>query len=135
MTLLLDTHALIWFLGDDTRLPASTRTQIETTPTVLISTASLWEIAIKANIGKLTLSAPFSTIEPNLIALGITQLPITFRDLEIYLSLPLHHRDPFDRILIAQATNHSLSLVSQDTQMDAYAIERLWEPSQQDIQP
>ncbi|MGF1519314.1 MAG: type II toxin-antitoxin system VapC family toxin [Nodosilinea sp.] len=127
MTLLLDTHALIWFLDNDTRLPATTRTQIETTPTVLVSIASLWEISIKANIGKLDLSAPFSTIEPNLVALGITQLPITFKDLEIYLSLPLHHRDPFDRILIAQTINHSLSLVSQDTQMDAYAIQRLWE--------
>ncbi len=135
MTLLLDTHALIWFLDNDTRLPATTRTQIETTPTVFVSIASLWEIAIKANIGKLDLSAPFSTIEPNLVALGITQLPITFKDLEIYLSLPLHHRDPFDRILIAQTINHSLLLVSQDTQMDTYTIQRLWEPSQQDIQP
>jgi PIN domain nuclease of toxin-antitoxin system len=130
MTLLLDTHTLIWFLDNDPRLPATTRTQIENTPTVFVSMASLWEIAIKANIGKLTLSAPFSTIEPNLVALGITQLPITFKDLEIYLSLPLHHRDPFDRILIAQAINYSLALVSQDTQMDAYAIHRLWEPSQ-----
>lgn len=135
MTLLLDTHALIWFLDNDTRLPATTRTQIETTPTVFVSIASLWEISIKANIGKLDLSAPFSTIEPNLVALGITQLPITFKDLEIYLSLPLHHRDPFDRILIAQTINHSLLLVSQDTQIDAYAMQRLWEPSQQDIQP
>jgi len=132
MSILLDTHALIWFLDNDTRLPVSTRTQIETTPTVFVSVASLWEIAIKANIGKLDLSAPFSTIEPNLIALGISQLPITFKDLEVYLSLPLHHRDPFDRILIAQAISYSLYLVSQDTQMDAYAIHRLWEPSQQD---
>ena len=129
MSILLDTHALIWFLDNDTRLPVSTRTQIETTPTVFVSVASLWEIAIKANIGKLDLSAPFSTIEPNLVALGITQLPITFKDLEVYLSLPLHHRDPFDRILIAQAINYSLALVSQDTKMDAYAIHRLWEPS------
>lgn len=135
MTLLLDTHALIWFLDEDTRLPASIRTQIETTPTVFVSIASLWEIAIKANIGKLDLSAPFSSIEPNLVALDITQLPIIFKDLEIYLSLPLHHRDPFDRILIAQAIHHSLPLVSQDTQMDAYAIQRLWEPPQQDTQP
>jgi len=128
MTLLLDTHALIWFLDNDTRLPGLTRTQIETTPTVFVSIASLWEIAIKANIGKLALSAPFSTLEPNLVALGITSLPITFKDLEVYLSLPLHHRDPFDRILIAQAINHNLFLVSQDSQMDAYPIQRLWEP-------
>lgn len=127
MTYLLDTHTLIWFLENDPRLPPATRTQIETTPTIFISIVSLWEIAIKANIGKLDLSFPFSTIAPNLISLGIAELPITFKDLEIYLSLPLHHRDPFDRILIAQAMNHALTLISQDAQMDAYSIQRLWE--------
>ncbi|NJR48935.1 MAG: type II toxin-antitoxin system VapC family toxin [Leptolyngbyaceae cyanobacterium CSU_1_3] len=126
MSHLLDTHALIWFLENDPRLPSTTRTQIETTPTIFISIASLWEIAIKANIGKLTLTFPFNTIEPNLTTAGITQLPITFKDLEIYLSLPLHHRDPFDRILIAQTINYSLTLISQDHQMDAYSIQRFW---------
>jgi PIN domain nuclease of toxin-antitoxin system len=126
MTYLLDTHTLIWFLENDPRLPPATRTQIETTPTIFISIVSLWEIAIKANIGKLDLSFPFSTIAPNLISLGITELPITFNDLEIYLSLPLHHRDPFDRILIAQAMNHDLTFISQDAQIDAYSIQRLW---------
>jgi PIN domain nuclease of toxin-antitoxin system len=126
MTYLLDTHTLIWFLENDPRLPAVTRTQIETTPTIFVSIVSLWEIAIKANIGKLDLSFPFSTIAPNLISLGIAELPITFKDLEIYLSLPLHHRDPFDRILIAQAINHDLILIGQDSQMEAYAIQRLW---------
>lgn len=126
MTYLLDTHTLIWFLENDPRLPPITRTQIETTSTIFISIVSLWEIAIKANIGKLALSFPFNTIEPNLITVGITQLPITFKDIEIYLSLPLHHRDPFDRILIAQAINYSLTLISQDVQMDAYSIQRLW---------
>jgi PIN domain nuclease of toxin-antitoxin system len=126
MSYLLDTHTLIWFLENDPRLPSTTRTQIETTPTIFISIVSLWEIAIKANIGKLTLSFPFDTIEPNLINAGINQLPITFKDLEIYLSLPLHHRDPFDRLLIAQAINGSLILISKDTQMDAYPIKHLW---------
>ena len=73
MTYLLDTHALIWFLEDDSRLPEATRIQIETTPSVFVSIVSLWEIAIKANIGKLTLSFPFGTIETNLIAIGITK--------------------------------------------------------------
>ena len=126
MTYLLDTHTLIWFLENDPRLPSATRTQIETTPTIFISVVSLWEIAIKANIGKLDLSFPFSTISSNLVSLGITELPITFKDLEIYLSLPLHHRDPFDRILIAQAMNHALIFISQDTQMDTYPIQRFW---------
>jgi PIN domain nuclease of toxin-antitoxin system len=126
MTLLLDTHTLIWFLENDPRLPPITQTQIENTPIVFTSISSLWEIAIKANIGKLNLSFPFHTIQPNLITVGITQLPISFSDLEIYLSLPLHHRDPFDRILVAQAINHSLTLISQDAQMDAYSIHRMW---------
>ena len=72
MTHLLDTHTLIWFLENDIRLPLATRTQIETTPTIFVSIVSLWEIAIKANIGKLTLAFPFNTIEPNLITAGIT---------------------------------------------------------------
>lgn len=127
MTHLLDTHTLIWFFENDSRLPETTRIQIESTPTVFTSIVSLWEIAIKANIGKLALSFPFSTIEPNLVAVGITQLPITFSDLEIYLSLPLYHRDPFDRLLVAQAMKNSLTLVNRDAQMDAYAVKRLWE--------
>jgi PIN domain nuclease of toxin-antitoxin system len=126
MPYILDTHTLIWFLENDPRLPSAVRTQIETTPTIFISIVSLWEIAIKANIGKLTLTFPFNTIEPNLTSTGITQLPITFKDLEIYLSLPLHHRDPFDRLLIAQAMNYSLTFISQDSQMNAYSIQRFW---------
>ena len=86
MTYLLDTHTLIWFLENDPRLPAVTRTQIETTPTIFVSIVSVWEIAIKANIGKLDLSFPFSTIAPNLISLEIAELPITFTDLEIVTS-------------------------------------------------
>jgi PIN domain nuclease of toxin-antitoxin system len=126
MSHLLDTHTLIWFLENDAQLPASTRNLIEETPTIFISIASLWEIAIKANIGKLTLSFAFTDIATQLSNLSITQLPITFNDLETYLSLPLHHRDPFDRILIAQAMNHSLTLIRNDSQMDAYSIQRLW---------
>jgi PIN domain nuclease of toxin-antitoxin system len=126
MSYLLDTHTLIWFLENDPRLPETTRTQIETTPTVFVSIVSLWEIAIKANIGKLNFSFPFNTIAPNLITAGITQLPITFKDLEIYLSLPLHHRDPFDRLLIAQTIEYSLIFISQDAQIDAYPVQRIW---------
>jgi len=127
MTILLDTHTLIWFLDNDPQLPIKTRTIIETTPTVFVSIVSLWEIAIKANIGKLSLSFPFNTIEPTLNSQGITQLPISFNDLEIYLNLPLHHRDPFDRILIAQAMNHNLTFISKDTQLTPYKIQCQWD--------
>jgi PIN domain nuclease of toxin-antitoxin system len=125
--MLLDTHTLLWFLNNDKRLPIPTKQLIEDTDIVFVSIVSIWEISIKANIGKLTLAAPFSSIQQNLKVLAITNLPITFADTETYLSLPLHHRDPFDRILVAQAMNHSLPLVSQDAQLDAYPIQRLWQ--------
>lgn len=83
-------------------------------------------MSLEPIIGKLTLAAPFSSIQQNLQVLGITNLPITFADTETHLSLPLHHRGPFDLILVAQAMNHSLPLVSQDAQLDAYPIQRLW---------
>ncbi|MEG4458139.1 type II toxin-antitoxin system VapC family toxin [Microcoleus sp. N9_A1] len=124
--LLLDTHALIWFVSNDTNLPVSTRDKIESADDVFLSIASLWEMAIKLNIGKLPLQGNFEDIEPQLIAAGITILPVTFADTVQFRYLPLHHRDPFDRILVAQAINHSLVLVSRDVAFDAYYLQRLW---------
>ncbi len=124
--MLLDTHALLWFLNKDSRLPETTKTQIEEAESVFVSMASLWEISIKVNIGKLTLMAPFETIRLNMINLGIEELPISFEDAITYLSIPLHHRDPFDRILVAQAMNHSLILISRDVAFDSYDIQRVW---------
>ncbi|MEG5160445.1 type II toxin-antitoxin system VapC family toxin [Microcoleus sp. AT3-A2] len=124
--LLLDTHALIWFVSNDPNLPLSTRDKIESADDVFLSIASLWEMAIKLNIGKLPLQGAFEDIEPQLIAAGITILPLTFADTVQFRYLPLHHRDPFDRILVVQAINHSLVLVSRDVAFDAYDLQRLW---------
>lgn len=124
--LLLDTHALIWFVSNDPNLPVSTRDQIESADDVFLSIASLWEMAIKLNIGKLPLQGNFEDIEPQLIAAGITILPLTFADTVQFRYLPLHHRDPFDRILVAQAINHSLVLVNRDVAFDAYDLQRVW---------
>jgi PIN domain nuclease of toxin-antitoxin system len=124
--LLLDTHALIWFVSNDPNLPVSTRDKIESADDVFLSIASLWEMAIKLNIGKLALQGNFEDIEPQLNAAGITILPLTFADTVQFRYLPLHHRDPFDRILVAQAINHSLVLVSRDVAFDAYDLQRLW---------
>ena len=124
--LLLDTHALIWFVSNDPNLPVSTREKIESADDVFLSIASLWEMAIKLNIGKLPLQGNFEDIEPQLIAAGITILPLTFADTVQFRYLPLHHRDPFDRILVAQAMNHSLVLISRDVAFDAYDLQRLW---------
>ena len=124
--LLLDTHAFIWFVSNDANLPVSTRDKIEAADEVFLSIASLWEMAIKVNIGKLPLQGAFEQIEPQLIAAGIRILPLAFTDTVQFRYLPLHHRDPFDRILVAQAMNHSLVLISRDPAFDAYAIQRLW---------
>ncbi len=124
--LLLDTHAFIWFVSNDANLPVSTKDKIESAENVFLSIASLWEMAIKLNIGKLPLQGAFEDIEPQLIAAGITILPVTFTDTVQFRYLPLHHRDPFDRILVAQAMNHSLVVISRDLVFDAYPIQRLW---------
>ena len=89
--LLLDTHALIWFVSNDPNLPVSTRDKIESADDVFLSIASLWEMAIKLNIGKLPLQGNFEDIEPQLIAAGITILPLTFADTVQFRYLPLHH--------------------------------------------
>jgi PIN domain nuclease of toxin-antitoxin system len=89
--LLLDTHALIWFVSNDTNLPVSTRDKIESAEDVFLSIVSLWEMAIKLNIGTLPLQGNFEDIEPQLIAAGITILPVTFADTVQFRYLPLHH--------------------------------------------
>jgi PIN domain nuclease of toxin-antitoxin system len=125
--LLLDTHAFIWYSEDDSKLPASIKTEIETADRVYISIASLWEIAIKLSIGKLSLRSNYESIEASLEPAGIILLPISFADTVRVMNLPLHHRDPFDRILIAQAINNSLTLVSCDAAFTAYPIQLRWE--------
>ncbi|MEM6839625.1 MAG: type II toxin-antitoxin system VapC family toxin [Cyanobacteria bacterium P01_C01_bin.120] len=124
--MLLDTHTLLWFVMDDTRLKTSVKSRIENADMVTASIASLWEIAIKLSIQKLTLNFAFAELPHFLAQLDIRLLSISFADLEHYASLPLHHRDPFDRMLIAQAITNNLTLVSADTAFDAYPVQRLW---------
>jgi PIN domain nuclease of toxin-antitoxin system len=125
--LLLDTHAFIWYSENDSKLPESIKIEIETADRVYIRIASLWEIAIKLSIGKLSLRSNYESIEASLEPAGIGLLPISFADTVLVMNLPLHHRDPFDRILIAQAINHSLTLVSCDAAFTAYPIQLRWE--------
>jgi PIN domain nuclease of toxin-antitoxin system len=125
--LLLDTHAFIWYSENDSKLPESIKIEIETADRVYISIASLWEIAIKLSIGKLSLRSNYESIEASLEPAGISLLPISFTDTVRVMNLPLHHRDPFDRVLIAQAINNSLTLVSCDAAFTAYSIQLRWE--------
>jgi PIN domain nuclease of toxin-antitoxin system len=124
--MLLDTHTLLWFLNDDIQLPVTVRQRIEAADEVFVSIASLWEISIKLNIGKLSLTIPFESIDADIAASNIVILPITFADTVRYRSLPLHHRDPFDRMLVAQAIDRDYLLVSRDRALDAYGVKLLW---------
>ncbi|MCL1473912.1 type II toxin-antitoxin system VapC family toxin [Argonema antarcticum] len=128
MNILLDTHTFLWYLQDSKELSSKAAEIIEDpSNTLWLSIASLWEISIKLGLGKLSLQNSFSELEEVSQQLKIEVLPITFSDTERYLNLPLHHRDPFDRILVAQAMNHSLVLISRDVAFDAYDLQRVWE--------
>ncbi|OKH31704.1 twitching motility protein PilT [[Phormidium ambiguum] IAM M-71] len=126
MEFLLDTHAFLWYLLGSPNLGSKAKEVIDTKTGLYFSTASLWEISIKINLGKLQLNRSFQDLRKELQYINAQLLPITFEDTENYISLPLHHRDPFDRILVVQAINNSLVLISRDTAFDAYSIQRLW---------
>ena len=128
MKLLLDTHTFLWFIIGSLNLSADARTLIEDqTNEKFFSIASLWEMAIKVSIGKLTLSAPFDILIPEqLTSNGFETLPVEIAHISKLIGLPLHHRDPFDRLLIAQAITEQMHIVSADSAFDAYQIARLW---------
>ena len=128
MRLLLDTHACLWFVGGDERLSTRARQMIEDTHNQpVLSTASLWEMAIKISLGKLTLDPPFATFIPQHLRLnGIQLLSIDFRHTVRVAELPFHHRDPFDRLLVAQALTEDMPLLSGDPIFDAYGVIRRW---------
>ena len=126
MEFLLDTHAFLWYLLGDSNLGSKAKEAIDTKTGLYFSIVSLWEISIKINVGKLQLNRAFEDLPKELEYINTQILPITFQDTEIYTSLPLHHRDPFDRILVAQTMNHSLVLISRDEAFDAYPIQRVW---------
>ncbi len=127
MTLLLDTHTLLWFLRDDPLLSAVAKALIQDPANKkLVSIGACWEIAIKAGLGKLGLTEPTAALlgrelpRNNLILLGITLEHATAVE-----ALPKHHKDPFDRLLIAQATIEGIPIVSADLALDPYGVTRL----------
>ena len=128
MRYLLDTNALLWFLADDKKLSYRARQLIESSShESFCSIASLWEIAIKTGLGKLDLDKPFEQMFPEQLRLNrIEVLDITVDSLIKLTTLPLHHRDPFDRLIIAQGLAEELPIISVDTVFDAYGIDREW---------
>lgn len=128
MRVLLDTHALIWAVDDPAHLGSNARAALEQESNeLLISAATVWEIAIKTGLGKLALSMPYREWMHRALAdLGSTILPITVDYADTQASLPYHHRDPFDRMLIAQAQVEDIPLASNEDMFDTYGIKRLW---------
>ena len=128
MRILLDTHAFLWWLAGDRKLTQTAREAIaDESNAVLVSAASAWEICTKVRIGKLPGAAAIAAdVTACLVRQGFTPLPITVRHAERAGNLPGAHRDPFDRMLIAQAQALDVPLVSNETLFDGYGIRRLW---------
>ena len=127
MSLLLDTHTIIWHLYADPRLPSTVRQMIETLENeVCFSLASVWEIAIKPGKEKLQLRDDTSRIVEIARESGFSMLPIGLAHALAVQNLPPHRGDPFDRLLLAQATHENLTLVSRDAAFDAYGVPRVW---------
>nr|VFJ49962.1 MAG: PIN domain nuclease, a component of toxin-antitoxin system (PIN domain) [Candidatus Kentron sp. FM]VFJ63891.1 MAG: PIN domain nuclease, a component of toxin-antitoxin system (PIN domain) [Candidatus Kentron sp. FM]VFK09757.1 MAG: PIN domain nuclease, a component of toxin-antitoxin system (PIN domain) [Candidatus Kentron sp. FM] len=128
MTLLLDTHALLWSFLDDPKLsPTARRSVASTENKVLVSPASLWEIAIKISVGKYQLPRPFEDFMREQLAVNqFDLLPISVSHMARVITLPFHHRDPFDRLIIAQALVEEVPVVSVDSLFDGYGVERVW---------
>lgn len=128
MKLLLDTHTFIWFIMGSSHLSNTARALIEDSANEkFLSVVSLWEIAIKLSIGKLTLAAPFDVLIPQQLRVnGFELLNIEIAHVSAVVTLPFHHRDPFDRLLIAQGMSEKMAIVSIDAAFDAYPVTRLW---------
>ncbi len=128
MRLLLDTHAFLWWYEGNRRMSLPARQAVDDDSNqVLVSAATAWEITTKHRLGKLPSADPIASDIPGAIAAqGFQELPITVAEAARAGALPGPHRDPFDRMLIAQALSHNLILISNETLFDRYAINRLW---------
>jgi PIN domain nuclease of toxin-antitoxin system len=121
--LLLDTRAFLWWRMNSARLPGGVRTAVSRADAVMVSAASGWEVAIKIGLGKLRLADPFGWMVEDS---SFTALPVTFAHTERLVALPRHHRDPFDRMLIAQAQSEHATIVTHDPQFRRYEVPILW---------
>lgn len=127
MSYLLDTHSFLWFVNNDSQLSHSACHVIQTSKTVYISMASIWEIGIKYKSGKLILPTDFSHFIPYHIYNNAFEiLPISFEHIAKINTLDFFHRDPFDRLIIAQAIYEKLILISKDSKFSDYPVQLYW---------
>jgi len=126
--MLLDTHTMLWYTLGDPQLSTNAENLIvNASNEILISPASYWEIAIKVSIGKLTLHHPYDDfIDLCLQTYRFVILPIKPKHTSMLTTLPFHHKDPFDRLLIGQALSEGISIISADFAFDAYSVSRFW---------
>ena len=125
MRLLLDAHAFIWWLTADPSLPSAARTMIAAPEgIVLVSAATIWELAIKANLGRLDLGG--ADLVAEIPANGFAELPVSARHAQAAGALPRHHDDPVDRMLIAQAQLEGLTCITRDPAFAHYDVQTLW---------
>jgi PIN domain nuclease of toxin-antitoxin system len=125
---LLDTHALLWFSLDDARLSVRAKSAImDRSSEPLVSPATFWEIAIKVSLGKYEIEEELVPFFSRLIAGNrMVLLPITLEHAAAVADLPHHHRDPFDRLLVAQVISEGIPIISTDRALDAYSVTRIW---------
>ena len=123
MKLLLDTHVVLWWRLDSPRLKRRTRDLVATADLVWVSAVSGWEVVIKQALGKIQLRDPFASL---VAGSGFDELPVTLRHADGIASLPVHHADPFDRMLIAQAQAEGATLVTHDRLFEAYDVPIEW---------
>jgi PIN domain nuclease of toxin-antitoxin system len=127
MKLLLDTHTLIWFFSGNNELSEEVVSEIENeNNTIFVSIASLWEIGIKESIGKIKIKGGLSQLMTEILKSNIEIIPISIEDILVLTTLEFFHRDPFDRLIIAQGMNEQCVLISKDEQLKKYRIPILW---------
>jgi PIN domain nuclease of toxin-antitoxin system len=128
VNILLDTHAFLWAISDSAKLSSTARQCfLDPENRLVFSAASMWEIAIKQSIGKLSGPRPIvDLVREELRINGTSWLGIEPEHCQHVAGLPFHHRDPFDRMLVSQAIRESLQVLSADTELDAYDVKRIW---------
>ncbi len=127
MRLLLDTHAFLWFVAGDKRLsPSAQRAMERAGAELVLSAASVWEMAIKLRLGRLSLPEPLEIYIAEKMQAGLQLLPVEWEHAARVATLPLHHRDPFDRLLVCQALVEKLPVVTADAMFHAYGAQVIW---------